>query len=304
MDAMLRKKSHKHLEYLKELLKNESDEKEILSKAYIYTKSIISDFYNGFNMDDAYSRYIKTNLALLEGKYKSRIIDQKSNFKKGKTIKDFDCILDYVVYLTREYISYGINEDFDEINLIDKCHEAAIYIQKKCMENNISSSIIKIIPGYDINAHLYGSFLGYHFANIILFNNNYYLVDVTYSQFFYTKNNIIDRIGLVNIPPCYAGLFMMMSETGKNMAHELIEKGYIKLDKIKLKTYLDAFTMSNRNGLYYESTNDFSFETEYSLSDYEKLLNSKMSQVDIEGRENLGYQSRPLKDYQMVIKKK
>ena len=305
MDTSLRKKSHEHLKFLQNLVKTGQDEKEILSKAYLYTKSISRDFYDGQKMHSIYNNNVKINLIILESKYKSRIIDVKSNLDGVKSSKKFDNFIDYIVYLARIRMCMGEIADFDDLNLTDKCHEAALYIDKKCKENNIKSSIIKIIPGYDKNVRIYGTnFLGYHFANIILYENAYYLLDTTFSQFFYTRFNLIDRIGLVNTPPCDPGYFMLISEIGKNMACELIEKGYVKLDKYRFKTYLDAFTLSYRNGLYYETTGDFSFETGYSLKDYEKLLNGEMSQVNIEGKENLGIQSRPLKDYQMIIKKR
>lgn len=306
MDATLRKIAKEHLKYLRHLLRTENDEKTILTDAYLYTKGIIPDFYDGKYMDDVYNDYVKVNVAILESKFKLRIIDAKTNFMpENKSIRNFDYMLDYIVFRTREHILNGQNVDFDSLNLLNRCHDASNYVQDKCDAYNIKSKILKIIPGYDINACIYGpDFMGYHFANIIEYDDSYYLMDLTYSQFFYIRNNVLDRIGLVNIPPCDPGIFMLMSDEGKEIANELISKGYIKLDKNKLKTYLDAFTVSFRNGLYYESTDDFSFKTEYTLADYHKLLNGKMSQVEIEGIDNLGIQTRPLKDAKMMIKRK
>ena len=65
-----------------------------------------------------------------------------------------------------------------------------------------------------------------------------------------------------------------------------------------------TFTVSFRNGLYYENTNDFSFTAPYSVEDYVKFLHGENSQLNIEGEENLGYQRRPLKDPMMIIQKK
>ena len=86
----------------------------------------------------------------------------------------------------------------------------------------------------------------------------------------------------------------MMTEQGQNIAKNLLEKGYIKLNTELFKTYMDSFTVSFRNGLYYEQTNDYSFTTNYTIEDYANFLTKKDSQIKREGIEVLGYQKRPL----------
>ena len=87
---------------------------------------------------------------------------------------------------------------------------------------------------------------------------------------------------------------MIMSEERKKVAEVLLKRGWIELDQNVFKHYMDGFAISFRNGLYYEQTNDFSYTTNYTASDYEKFLFGADTQILHEGDEVLGYQKRPL----------
>ena len=86
-----------------------------------------------------------------------------------------------------------------------------------------------------------------------------------------------------------------MTEVGKQIAQNLLEKGYTRLSNESFKTYLDAFTVSFRNGLYYEQTNDYSYKTNYTATDYINFLEGTDTQINHEGSEVLGFQKKPNK---------
>ena len=83
-----------------------------------------------------------------------------------------------------------------------------------------------------------------------------------------------------------------------------IATGKETTETITMKTYLDAFTISFRNGLYYENTLDFSYTTEYSLDDYIRFIHGDDNQINHEDKLYLGYQSKPLKNYKLNFKKR
>ena len=216
-------------------------------------------------------------------------------------------IIDKLVFDTRKYLllEHGFTNDFSKfknIDLTNYCHKSSMFIKKICDKNKIKSYILPIYPGYCENNRLYNG-NGYHFANIIKNNNRHYLVDVTYSQFFYTVRNNLDRLGIVGTGGCNPGVFMLMTENGRKIANSLITNGYIELNDEVFKVYLDAFTISFRNGLYYENTLDFSYTTAYSVDDYIRFLHGDDNQINYEGKINLGYQKKPLKNYELNFKK-
>ena len=107
----------------------------------------------------------------------------------------------------------------------------------------------------------------------------------------------------MGISGCNPGVFMLMSNQGYKIADKIINDGYIELNDEIFKVYLDAFTVSFRNVLYYEETNDFSYTTNYTVDDYIRFLNGDDSQINHENRLYLGYQSIPLKNYKINFKR-
>ena len=87
-----------------------------------------------------------------------------------------------------------------------------------------------------------------------------------------------------------------MNEERKKVANKVLTDGWIEWNNSNMKNYLDGFTMSYRNGLYYERTNDFSFKTKYKIEDYNRFINGKDNTINHEGRDNLGYQQIPLQN--------
>ena len=282
----------------KQYITRENSE-EILEGIYKYVKENSSKYYNKGLMHPGYG-VIRDAIYELESYVKGRIIDVDVNF----SLKDkSDSFIEYLVYLGRKHLiekHYRILKnisdklDLNLLNFTNYCKESAKYIKKICDEKGIDNYLLPIYPGYTNKYNLFNG-SGYHFANIIHYNNKYYLIDITYSQFFYKDRNNLERIGLVNIPGCTAGRFMLFDDINKNIAINILKNGYIELNEEIIKRYLDAFTISFRNGLYYENTNDFSFKTNYTIDDYVSFFKGNDNQVKHEGYENLGYQKRPLK---------
>ena len=302
------KRLNEHTDHINSLIKNMEvvGEKQTLSEIYSYVKSVTSDYYDGQNMIPEY-KDIRNAIKLAEGKAITKILDVHVEFDLNDT-KERDNFIEELVRKTREFLVlkyifyYGILT-FDKMDFTEECKNATEYAKDICDKKGITSYVLEIAPGYDSNARLYGyEGKGFHYALVVYYEGKYYLVDTTYSQFFYTNHNVLDRIGLVFIPPCAPGCFMM-SDKGIKIATKIIQDGYIELDEESFKLYMDAFTISFRNGLYYENTNDFSFTSSYSVDDYIKFLRGVCSQLSIEGEENLGYQRRPLKNPMMLIRK-
>ena len=286
---------------------NDQNYQNVLNNLYQFMKEIS---YNYFNNNEIIRHYyfLRTEMILVEKKIKNiKLINCNSRYCN----LDQNDFIEYLIFKTREYLlktkkmytkNQEINADvFNSLDLSNDCKKSSIFIDEFCKKNNIESHIITIYPGYNKHANLYDG-NGYHYANIIKYNNEYYLIDTTYSQFFYANRNILSRIGIMGTGGCYCGIFMTLEEDRNKIANSLISNGYIKLDGNILKAYLDAFTISFRNGLYYEETNDYSFITNYSIEDYVKFLNGEDNQLNHEDKIYLGYQSKPLKNKLLCLK--
>lgn len=275
------------------------NEEKVLETIYCYIKEKSNNYYNGEGMHPGYG-IIRDAILSTEGNVKGKIMDISVPFNLKEKHDDF---IENLVFFARKYLienhfSYYTRRDrkidLNFLNFTNYCKESAYYIKKICDKKRIKNYLLPIYPGYTNKVNLYNR-SGFHFANIVFYQNNYYLVDVTYSQFFYIERNCIERIGVVKLSGCTPGKFMTMNEVNKMIAMELLKKGYIELTEDVFKRYLDAFTISYRNGLYYENTGDFTFETNYSLEDYIHFLEGSDNQVNWEGIENLGFQKRPMK---------
>ena len=269
--------------YYKQMNNKNSD--IIINKMYSFMKSISNSYYHKNKIDRTYE-FLRKEFLIYEKEYSNELL---INPKIRYSNLNLDFIIEYIIYRVRKFIlqDYFLYDNnindllFQNINLTNRCRECSLFIKNICDENNIKSYIISIYPGYDKKSNLYDG-NGYHFANIIKYSNKYYLIDITYSQFFYKFRNNLNRLGILNTGGCNPGVFMLMTDKGKNIANTLISNGYIELNEEIFKTYLDAFTISFRNGLYYENTKDFTYTTNYSVDDYIKFLSGKDNQINQE----------------------
>lgn len=287
---------------------NKNNYEKILNELYDFIKSVTLQYYKNGEMVSQYG-ILKADLLNCEKKVKNiKLLDVPVKLNE----LDKDNFIEYLVLTTRQLFlkennltkGLKVNQStLQNLNLTNYCEKASKFIKFTCDDKGIKSYRLSIYPGYNRKAMLYEG-NGFHYFNIVMYHNEYYLIDTTYSQFFYANRNNLNRLGIVGTGGCNAGIFMLMTNAGKKIAKSLITNGYIKLDKDVLKTYLDAFTISFRNGLYYENTKDFSFTTKYSIDDYIKFLKGLDNQVNHENIKYLGFQRKPLKDYKINFKKR
>lgn len=222
----------------------------------------------------------------------------------------------YICYVEDEFMNSGsiiteiINMAHEEIlyssldSIFDytgHCGEATHKIKRLCQKFGLEHQIIEINPLFDKNFYSpFEEMLGdsiRHYASLIKLNDKKYLVDITYRQFFMINQNNINRIGVPYLNSCNPGFFMMKNENYRKIAQHLINFGWIEATGQNLKAYFDGFSISFRNGIYYEDMKDFIFKTDYQVEDYISFLNGKGSQLEREPVLSLGRQMRPLKNY-------
>lgn len=298
-------------QYLKQMsnysyLVNSTKNVRDLKNMYALFKSMNSKFYVENKIHTLYNKAANKMKEAEKVFSEQYIIDTTFNLDLNKNTIYDQCeneenLVKYIVDEVRKKLiktTYIINpfEPKTEwnLNLTNKCYNASREVQKICNEKNIKNYLIEIYPGYDKESNLLKG-KGYHYSNIIEIQNSFYLIDVTYSQFFKVSNTFIERIGLMNYPLTKPGYFMLLTDDRLNVANKIIKDGYIKVDDESFKNYFDGFTLSFRNGLFYEETNDFSYKTPYTIVDYQNFLSKSDNQINYEGIECLGYQKRPLR---------
>lgn len=287
---------------------------ELIKELYLFVKKVVPEFYIEGFMHPRYS-YLLTTLFFCEMRIpKEFIIESKPNFniQKFKNLKECSSskdIIEYIVYETRKALAlkHSLNKNnpvnLDIFSLENDCEFSSEKAKEICDSLNIESYILEIYPGYSESAKLCNG-NGFHMCNIIKLNNQYYLIDCTYRQFFTLNQNYLDRIGIVDTSGCRPGRFMLMNDERKQIASTILKDGWIALDNNTLKHFLDGFTISFRNGLYYENTRDFTYTTPYTIEDYINFLQGNDNQINREGLENLGYQKKPLKNWNLSFKRR
>lgn len=281
---------------------NDDNYLDILNNIYDYIKSVTRFYYSNLKIERQYA-FLRGDLLFVENKINDiRLINPNIIFNIE------DDFINFLVLKARKFLlkEHGLPNEinlFRNINLSNDCHKTAHYIKNICDQNNVKSYLLPIYAGYCEESMLYDG-NGFHFANVIKYNSKYYLLDITYSQFFYTVRNNLNRLGILETGGCEPGVFMLMTDKGKTIANNLITNGFIELNEEVFKTYLDAFTISFRNGLYYENTNDFSYLVNYSVDDYIKFLKGYDNLLNYENKEYLGFQKRPLKNSKLDFTKR
>lgn len=217
-------------------------------------------------------------------------------------------LVDYLVWFTRVrlYETHQDEEpeeiiDFNKLHLTNDCKLACNIVGLLCDALNISYEIIKLPPAFTDEYKLYRG-NGFHYFCLIKIDGVRYIVDPTYRQFFTLDSNLINRLGVLGLNGCNPGVYMMMDESRKKTALEILKKGYVVATDENLKNYLDGFALSYRNGLYYEWLGEADYTTPYTIDDYFKFIDEEELLFDYEPIEFLGEQDKPLNNAKFRFK--
>lgn len=230
----------------------------------------------------------------------------------NKNIDDFKDkyeLLNFIVLASRNVI-YNENtslanipnkEGFDKLDLSGKCQTCSNAVKLICDNLNIKNEIIRIDPGFDYNLNLMDGY-GYHYFNILTIENDRYLLDLSYVQFFDINGCLLERNGIYQRFGSYPGIYMIMDERRCKLAQNLINNGWIELDENNMKDYFDGFSISTRNALYYERLERTIFSTNYTANDYESFIYGDDSQANYEDIKTLGTQKVFIKNPKIEFK--
>lgn len=288
---------------------------ENLDKILRKIKIVAPYYYDGIKMNDEYRQYIrKLNVELInlrtdyicdtKGFFRDlRGVNNNVNYSKNRTTYSVLDYLDYVVYYTRKRLigNLDLRKHYDKYDVMNMCEVASNHVKEAAKRCDLKCHVVRIDPGFDEEANLFDG-NGYHYFNIIEHGNTYYLVDVSYKQFFIENDTRLERMGVPYVFPPLAGIYMTLDHLRTQVATVINKYGWIELTDDVLKAYLDGFALSYRNALYYEDK-DLRYETNYTAKDYKNFLIYEDSQVRHEGTRVLGYQRElikdPMKSYQV-----
>lgn len=151
-------------------------------------------------------------------------------------------------------VNYGrteLNKTEDVVNgnLSQKCIISSSQIEKFCKDNNIKCHRYRC--SFDLSP---GSFHSFCIVKYRLPSGEYknYIVDCTYRQFFTYRNSFLERCGLVGFAGCCMGRYMLMNDSRRKTAEQLLKYGFIEMTPENVKNYFDGFILQGRNGKYYE----------------------------------------------------
>lgn len=182
--------------------------------------------------------------------------------------------LDYIVYSTRKKLSEHHN--LDTATLEKNCFDTSHRLEDVCKQKKIEFLHLGLNQNLE-----HGMFHHFTIVNFPLSNGETkkYLVDCTYRQFFTKSNSFIKRISAMRGPAkgSSIGAYMMMTEERKEIAEQLLTKGYIEATPENVKEYFDAIIFSGRDNEYYKQHNlDFMNPDDciprYSIDDYMEML--------------------------------
>jgi len=279
---------------------NKDNYSHVLDGLYRYMKMETEGYYKDGHMLPEYNSVLEALLFVEETSHYRKVF----NFDMPVLYNDDkrpDNYLDKLVFdARREIIKFHDRKKIDtnQIDYTNKCITASQEVLRSCIDDGIKAYIIKIYPGFK-KGNIIESDLNCHYFNIVFYNNKAYLVDLTYAQFFHQEKNVFNRLGVVGLDGCGVGAYMMQNEKTKSIVEKIIKDGYIQLNEDIFKTYLDAFTLSFRNGLYYENNDITCFDVDYTVDDYLKFFRGEDNQINREGLENLGKQRKPLKNHEI-----
>lgn len=215
--------------------------------------------------------------------------------------------LDYIVWMTRRALLEHFHDTDKRVKslrglpLTNECKRTSYLVSDLCRGFGVDSQVIKIPAAFSDEINLYdGS--GFHYFVIAKIDKKEFIIDCTYRQFFRSDNNNLDRMGVVGLCGCDPGVYMMQNRDRKNVALAILKNGWIRCTADNFKHYLDGFTLSFRNGLYYDWLGQVDYTVGYTADDYVEFLTGEDYITNYEPLEGLGEQERPLTNKSLRFK--
>lgn len=281
---------------------------ENLDQILIKIKNIAPEYFDGIKMNDEYRNLIKElnkDIMSLPIEYicdassifrDLRGVNNNVNYSKKRTTYSIEDYLDYVVYYARKQLigNQDLRKHFNKYDVTNMCWDASNHVNEGAKLCDLKCHVIRIDPGFDEDSWLFEG-CGFHYFNIIEHNNRYYLVDVSYKQFFTKDFTSFEIMGVPFLFTPMAGSYMTLDSFRNQVATIINKYGWIELTDDVLKAYLDGFALSYRNALYYEDK-ELIYKTSYTAKDYKNFLINEDSQVRHEGTRVLGYQRELIKN--------
>lgn len=266
---------------------------EKLNQSLIQIKKMADEYFDGIKMNDEYKYLVKKIELFFEILPLEYICDTTMHFlPKSNKISNNSSLeekLQYIVYYSIETMIRNNNLNcYNGYDVTNNCLQAAEYVKEASDSLKLQCHIVKIDPGFDEDANLFNG-SGFHYFNIVVHNNRYYLVDTSYKQFFKKSYTDFERMGVPFVFNPTAGIYMTLNKFHQHVASIILKKGWIELTDEILKAYMDGFALSYRNALYYEDK-ELNYVTDYTAKDYKNFLLHEDSQVHHEGTRVLGYQ--------------
>lgn len=283
---------------------------EILKDVYAYLKSCSPDLVRTKKEIEDFATITYSVFKMSERIPNESLISIKPyDFSKEVILRDgadAEAILNYIVDKARRKLlatNKGKGQAFQNCDFMDECQDNALYVHNLALKMGFPAALRIVEPGYVYDSKLCQGGCKHCFVVIYICGKTY-IIDCTYSQFFFIKRCLIERTGIVFMPSCNPGLFMTMDESRRKTAETLLNNGWMELTDENIKNYFDGFSIYFRNGLYYEITNDFSYTTPYTVNNYVDFLNHTDDQTKHEPLEGLGYQYRVLRNPKMSFEKR
>jgi hypothetical protein len=278
----------RYIKEARETILNESNpnwEKDVrvsMSKVYRYYKKKLSSFKGNIKI----ILKILDLENLLENKFLP--IDSKPilyrNFEEVDVVNDADDaenVVKSVVFNERVRLALSCDgsDGLEKSSLSQQCLISTSNILDYCEQRNIPCA--RYCCSYTLGDGRFHCFciLDFKLSDGTMRS---YLVDCTYRQFFTYRNSFLERTGLVGFAGCGMGRFMLMNDSRKKTAEQLLKYGYMELSADNIKNYFDGFIFEGRNGKYYEKKrkeflDESDYDVEYSFEDYLDAIDGKIT---------------------------
>lgn len=132
--------------------------------------------------------------------------------------------------------------DIKNSGLINKCDYVTKLVSSKLDNLGIDYNVFEThkILGSDVLGHMF---------LVVYIDDNSYIVDLSYLQFFFkdrcSESMFREKDGITYMAPD-PGYYYIKNSDKEDVAKEILEKGYVSLNERNIKIYLDSFFETRR----------------------------------------------------------